>query len=192
MTTSARSFGSGRRGSRPTNGESVVGSCDSLAPIIGSTTILRRATHRTVAWLPRLSSRCIISLKPRYDLLSFVVMPSHFHWVFRPREEWTSLLPSGPEDPTPRELIMHSLKRFTARECNELQGKQGTFWQDESYDHCVRDEDELWRIIEYVELNPVKAKLASDMETWEFSSAHDRCQRQVPAGSPLVRQVMAG
>ena len=24
----------------------------------------------------------------RYDLLAFVVMPSHIHWAFQPRAEW--------------------------------------------------------------------------------------------------------
>lgn len=122
----------------------------------------------------------------RYDLLSFVVMPSHFHWVFRPRDEWASQLPSDPDSPSPREVVMHSLKRFAARKCNELLGKRGAFWQDESYDHCVRDEDELWRIMEYVELNPVKARLAGDVEGWRFSSAYDRKRWNVSAASPLV------
>jgi hypothetical protein len=89
---------------------------------------------------------------------------------------------------------MHSVKRFASRKCNDLLGKRGAFWQDESYDHCVRDEDELWRIIEYVELNPVKAKLADDAEAWRFSSAYDRKQWSVSAGSPLVlmKDVEAG
>jgi type I restriction enzyme R subunit len=123
----------------------------------------------------------------RYDLLAYVVMPSHFHWVFRPRDEWVESLGNEANDRTPRERIMHSLKLYTARESNLLLGQQGTFWQDESYDHCVRDTLELERIIRYVEDNPVKAELVDSTEYWLYSSARDRKQWKVPIGQALVR-----
>jgi hypothetical protein len=43
--------------------------------------------------------------------------------------------------------IFQSLKRHTARQSNLVLGRSGAFWQDESYDHIVRDEAELERII---------------------------------------------
>jgi putative transposase len=107
----------------------------------------------------------------RYDLLAWVVMPSHFHWVFRPRDEWISTLADF-DKRTPRERIMHGIKRDSALKCNRVLGLSGPFWQDESYDHVVRDEDELARIVEYIELNPVKAGLCASRETWQWSSAY--------------------
>ncbi|MCI0376333.1 MAG: hypothetical protein L0215_01875, partial [Gemmataceae bacterium] len=88
---------------------------------------------------------------------------------------------------TPRELIMKSLKGFTARRCNQLLQKRGTFWQDESYDHVVRNEEELRRSIEYIEQNPVKAGLVTVAATWSWSSAADRSSRSVVAGEYLLR-----
>jgi hypothetical protein len=82
---------------------------------------------------------------------------------------------------------MHSLKRFTARRCNEILGRRGSFWQDESYDHCVRGEDELSRIIEYVELNPVKAGLVTERQMRRFSSAAQRISSKIEAGMPLPK-----
>jgi hypothetical protein len=55
----------------------------------------------------------------RYDLLAYVVMPSHIHWVFTPRQEWAEQLP---DDRSPREAIMHSLKLYTALKCNRRSG----------------------------------------------------------------------
>jgi putative DNA methylase len=69
---------------------------------------------------------------------------------------------------------MHSLKSYTAHEANRLLSRTGSFWQDESYDHWVRDEDELGRIIDYIALNPVSAKLVAKPYEWFWSSAHDR------------------
>ena len=99
----------------------------------------------------------------RYELFAFVVMPSHLHWVFRPLPDWAERLPTARTDGrvlTPRERIVHSLNLFTATTCNRLLNRCGRFWQAESYDHWVRDPDELDRIIAYIEHNPVKAGLA--------------------------------
>src|SRR5207245_8898543 len=51
-------------------------------------------------------------------------------------------------------------------------GRTGeAFWQDESFDHRVRDEVELERIVRYVENNPVSAGLAVNPRAWPWSSA---------------------
>ena len=56
---------------------------------------------------------------------------------------------------------MHSLKSYTANEANKLLRRTGQFWQHESYDHWVRDEDEMERIVAYINANAVKAGLAA-------------------------------
>lgn len=119
----------------------------------------------------------------RYDIVAYVVMPSHIHWVFTPLRDWAEKLPPGR---SPRESIMQSLKRAAALKCNRHLEQTGAFWQSESYDHCVVDEEELERIVDYVELNPVKAGLVKSRELWPFSSAHDRVKLNIPTG-PLVR-----
>jgi REP element-mobilizing transposase RayT len=107
----------------------------------------------------------------RYDLIAYVVMPSHIHWLFRPLADWSATLRP---DQSPLAIIMHSVLSFTAHECNQLLGQTGAFWQGESYDHCVRDERELERIVQYIEMNPVKAGLCVRPEDWPFSSAFCR------------------
>jgi REP element-mobilizing transposase RayT len=64
---------------------------------------------------------------------------------------------------------MQSLKRHTARQANRILNRRGTFWQAESYDHVVRDEQELERIVEYVIDNPVKAGLIADGLAWPWT-----------------------
>ena len=103
----------------------------------------------------------------RYDVLAYVVMPNHVHWVFKPLPTWRERCASRPA----REIIMHSFCRQTARVGNRILGRTGRFWQHESYDRIVRDDDELHRIIDYIEFNPVKAGLCERPDHWEFSSA---------------------
>ncbi|MBI3821990.1 MAG: hypothetical protein HY289_04835 [Planctomycetes bacterium] len=75
---------------------------------------------------------------------------------------------------SPLAEIMHSLKSYTAHEANRILGRKGTFWQHESYDHWVRDEDELERIVAYIIGNPVGAQLVQRPHDWHFGSALDR------------------
>jgi len=107
----------------------------------------------------------------RYERIAWVVMPSHFHWLFRPLDAWAATVPPKR---AAREVIMHSVKSFTAHGCNELLQRTGPLWQQESFDHCVRDEEELERIFDYIEQNPVKANLCRLREDWPFSSAYGR------------------
>ncbi len=71
--------------------------------------------------------------------------------------------------------ITQSLKGYSAREANRLLIRTGqTFWQDESYDHWVRDEEELERVVIYLEWDPVRAGLVASPEEWCWSSAWER------------------
>lgn len=70
---------------------------------------------------------------------------------------------------------MHSLKRHTARQANLLLGREGEFWQDESYDHVVRDEAEYRRIVTYVLNNPVKAGLVDAWRLWRWNFSRTDC-----------------
>jgi REP element-mobilizing transposase RayT len=93
-----------------------------------------------------------------YQLRAWVIMPSHVHVVLRAE--------------THLAVITRWLKGSTARQANLILGRTGkAFWQDESFDHRVRDEVELARIVHYVEHNPVSAGLVSDPADWPWSSA---------------------
>src|SRR5260370_35393164 len=68
-------------------------------------------------------------------------------------------------------LITHWIKGRTARQANLLLGRTGeSFWQHESYDHWVRSEPELQRIVAYIEENPVSAGLAATPQDWPWAS----------------------
>ena len=72
------------------------------------------------------------------------------------------------EDP-PLNIIMHSLKSWTANQANGLLGRNGQFWEHESYDHVVRSDEEFHRVVNYVLNNPVKAGLVRDWREWRWS-----------------------
>jgi len=98
------------------------------------------------------------TVRQSYWLYAWVIMPNHVHVILRPRIE----LPS----------LTRWLKSRTGRMANRILGQTGTpFWQDESFDHWIRSDEELQKLIEYVEGNPVKAGLAQFPRQWPWSSA---------------------
>lgn len=62
----------------------------------------------------------------QYNLDAFVVMPNHVHVLFQAAEGYRM------------ENIIHSWKRFTAREINKVLGRTGALWQTEYWDRLIR------------------------------------------------------
>ena len=92
-----------------------------------------------------------------YELRAWVVMANHVHILIYPKAE------------LPR--ITRAVKNYSAREANKTLGRSGLpFWKDESYDHWVRDAEELNKIVRYIEFNPVAAGLVTKPEEWRWSS----------------------
>ena len=96
----------------------------------------------------------------RYQLSAWVVMPNHVHVVVWPLPNHTL------------SKIVQSWKRFTAREANKvLRRTAQAFWQPESFDHWIRNDEEHARCCRYVVNNPVKARLCPAAEDWRWGSA---------------------
>ncbi|MEX0608672.1 MAG: hypothetical protein WEA79_00730 [Balneolaceae bacterium] len=99
-------------------------------------------------------------------------MPNHAHIVFKHLSEQIK----QEDNDYPITDIMASFKKFTARLCNKNLGRTGSpFWQGESFDHVVRDSDELQRVIYYTLQNPVKAGLANEWRDWP----HSYCREEI-------------
>ena len=121
-------------------------------------------------WLGRgdiadLVSQCICSGANEdhfYELYTWVVMANHVHLLLRP------LIPASE--------LMRRIKGRTAREANLAWGRTGVpFWQAESYDRWVRNEEEMAKISRYSENNPVAAGLAQRSDEYRWSSAWRGC-----------------
>jgi REP element-mobilizing transposase RayT len=80
-------------------------------------------------------------------------MPNHVHVLLTPITGFEL------------EDILHSIKSFTATKINRILGRAGQLWQRESYDHIVRDINQLQAYQEYIAANPRKARLTPDEYT---------------------------
>lgn len=107
----------------------------------------------------------------RYHLIAYCIMSNHVHLVIE-QTGFERISESNLKGKTKSYLLtdtLRLLKGSTSRLCNIELGRGGTFWHHESYDHYVRSEEELGRIIEYVLNNPVKADLVEAWQDWKFT-----------------------
>lgn len=87
----------------------------------------------------------------------YVVMPNHVHAIVRP------LTPSK----LPLEMVLQRWKGGASVEINRHLQRSGRLWQQESFDRIIRDEEHLWRTIQYIGRNPKNARLSpADVRLW--------------------------
>jgi REP-associated tyrosine transposase len=116
-------------------------------------------------WLrePRIAELIVVEIKNLAKqgicgIYAWVVMPNHVHLLLKPRKSMA--------------IITKALKGTTARQANLLLKRTGNhFWQDESFDHWIRDEAEFEKVKKYIERNPVVAGLVGKETDWDWSSA---------------------
>jgi putative transposase len=129
----------------------------------------RALDHANVGplWLrePRIATCILAALRKAQevclaDVHAYAVMANHVHVLL------------SPSAPLPK--IERLFKGTTARHANLLLGMTGhCFWQDESFDHWIRNPGEWQKIRAYIERNPVAAGLVQKPEDWPWSSASD-------------------
>jgi REP element-mobilizing transposase RayT len=140
------------------------------------------------------------SLEVRFPLIEldeFVVMPNHVHGIvfIMGGNEFgddgaTSELPlQKPHLQIPhqrRQIMLLSkvigyFKMNTAKQINQLLKRSGQpFWQRSYYEHVVRNENELNKIREYIQNNPLKWKLdRENPESKNFDSDHDSYWKEI-------------
>ncbi len=93
----------------------------------------------------------------RYFLCAWSILSNHVHVVFRPNHGHSL------------NDILHSWKSWSATRANEVLNRRGTFWQDEYYDHLIRNEKGYWRCVRYTLENPERAGLID----WPWSGSRD-------------------
>jgi len=117
-------------------------------------------TSRTEAWIDEGYGECVFrdaalanemsdSLlhfqDERYLTSCFAIMHNHVHLVMKPLDGFEL------------EDILESAKGFVSCKVNAQLGRRGNLWEQESYDRIVRDEEHLFRVVQYIGRNPAKA-----------------------------------
>ena len=104
----------------------------------------------------------------RYDmrLLSYCVMPNHWHLVVWPREDGDLSLFVG-------WLTLTHTQRWHA---NRKTAGGGHLYQGRFKSFLVDTDEYMLTVGRYVERNPLRANLVERAEDWQFGSAFRRCE----------------
>jgi putative transposase len=94
-----------------------------------------------------------------YRLHEFVVMPDHLHLLLTPGQT-TSL-----------EKAMQLIKGGSSHQIHKHRAHKMEIWQKGFHDWTIRDFNDWQTKVEYIRMNPVRAKLVDRPETWPNSSA---------------------
>ena len=102
-----------------------------------------------------------------FALEAIVVLPEHLHCLWK--------LPSGDDDyPTRWRLIKARFSRSVPLDerrsrSRQLKRERG-IWQRRYWEHCIRDEDDFRRHLDYIHFNPVKHGFVRRSADWPHSS----------------------
>ncbi|WP_366144863.1 transposase [uncultured Chloroflexus sp.] len=111
----------------------------------------------------------------RYLLIAYCLMPNYIHLVSETTEHSFKPAHTGV---TAKYSLTDTLKRLkgrTARLCNQALGRSDSFWQAESYDRVLRNQQEYEQIV-----NPIKAGLGERWEDWPHTYLATRNESPSP------------
>ena len=124
-------------------------------------TLLDKGWGKCVLKQSELAAKVVSSLNhfdgERYHLGDCVVIPNHVHLLV------------GLVGDTEIERQCHSWKKFSAGEINRALGRDGRFWQEESFDHLVRSPESFERFQRYIADNGPGAGLAPNEYVYQRS-----------------------
>ena len=111
---------------------------------------------------PELKS-CLDLIQDEIDIkiISWVLLPDHFHLIIEPHNENLS-------------KIMKIIKlKYSYLYKKKYKLYEKTIWQKRFWDHIIRDEADLNNQMDNIHYNPVKHGYVKRPFDWEYSSIHD-------------------
>jgi REP element-mobilizing transposase RayT len=106
-------------------------------------------------------AHCIRDHGKRIDLHAAVVMPDHVHLLL-------TQLSDDQGCPHPLPVILELIKGTSARSVNKLLETSGPVWQEESFEHTLRNDGSFQEKLEYIRQNPVTRGLVSKPEDYRW------------------------
>ncbi len=103
-----------------------------------------------------------------YDLIAYSIMGNHVHILI------DTSIQEAAGTTVNLDQIMKRIKGASARYANKELGLTGAFWERESFDMYMRNNDMLYRVIRYILNNPVKAHLVRLPSAYEWNYLNEK------------------
>lgn len=107
-----------------------------------------------------------------YEIFGIVILPDHIHMIIKP------------ENISDYPKIIFSIKYYFSKNINyseiinikqslpesKIKKHEKGIWQRRYWEHTIRDEEDLYKHLDYIHYNPVKHQYAENVADWQYSS----------------------
>ena len=134
--------------------------------------VYNRGAHSKAIFMEEENYRYLVSLversSERYSTIvsAYCLMPNHYHLVLRQKQGGSI-----------GSFLKATFNSYT-QAINKRFGTSGTLFQGQAKIKHITMDSYCLRVIPYVHLNPVSAKLVSSPDEWEFSNYLDWCGKR--------------
>jgi putative transposase len=112
--------------------------------------------------------------KYNYKIEAIVILPEHFHMIITPKiaKDYPKIISHI------KRSFLYGLDKDLKNSAkidlssSKLKRQHSGIWQSRYHEHTIRDEKDFKIRFDYIHFNPVKHKLVSKVNDWEYSSFH--------------------
>lgn len=100
--------------------------------------------------------------KYAFDIFAIAIMPDHIHMIIKPKNinEYPKII---------GQIKMYFTKNSKVKyETNN--NRESNIWQRRYWEHTIKDENDLYRHLDYIHFNPIKHGYIKKAVDWEHSS----------------------
>tara|TARA_Y100000780_G_C13488973_1_gene341507 strand:- start:107 stop:571 length:465 start_codon:yes stop_codon:yes gene_type:complete len=102
-----------------------------------------------------MAARAIFYMQKNVNTICYTVMSDHLHWLFQVKALSLS-------------EVVRQFKSLTTVKINALSGDKGPIWQQNYFDHQIRNERDLIIQARYIVANPLRAGIVQKIEQYPF------------------------
>ena len=106
-------------------------------------------------------AHCLHDNHLKYYVHTAIVMPDHVHIIISPLRDASGMGYGFAE-------IMSGIKGASAHTVNKLLKRKGHVWQDESFDHILRSDEEVSKKCKYVAENPIRKNIVANPDDYPW------------------------
>lgn len=98
-----------------------------------------------------------------FEIFGLVILPDHIHLLLRPEniKEYPKII---------RAIKYNFSEKFNDGGMAIPPYEKKQIWQRRYWEHTIRDEEDLYKHLDYIHYNPVKHGYVKNVKDWEFSS----------------------
>jgi len=104
--------------------------------------------------------------KYKFELFGIVILPDHIHMIIKPKniQEYPSIIKSIKYyfSKNIDEKEIENIKEYLTE--SKINKKEKGVWQRRYWEHTIKDEDDLYKHLDYIHYNPVKHGYAENVK----------------------------